>query len=186
MARKVLASRQQQQADSYVWSVPEGICSGRYRLDAAAAPERPSVRAAADLGRRAVQRFDWRSALSVAPCTKALVVREHHDDDRQLHRTHDFARWVSRRFGLGRRAAVYQRRLRDRCEQRHVPRRLHAISRRDADVRPPGARELGAEAHDSGLSGVLTTRRRVNGGVSLLVIHGVYGPASFIGCHRRL
>lgn len=37
--------------------------------------------------------FDWEPVFSIAPRTKAPVVREHIDDDSQLQRTLEFARW---------------------------------------------------------------------------------------------
>ena len=37
--------------------------------------------------------FDWEPVFSIAPRTKAPVVREHIDDDGQLQRTLEFARW---------------------------------------------------------------------------------------------
>ncbi|MGP9747443.1 SOS response-associated peptidase, partial [Brachybacterium sp. AOP29-B2-41] len=37
--------------------------------------------------------FDWDAVFSIAPRTKAPVVREHIDDDSQPQRTLEFARW---------------------------------------------------------------------------------------------
>lgn len=37
--------------------------------------------------------FDWDPVFSIAPRTKAPVVREHIDDDGELQRTLEFARW---------------------------------------------------------------------------------------------
>lgn len=37
--------------------------------------------------------FDWEPVFSIAPRTKAPVVREHLDDEGQLQRTVEFARW---------------------------------------------------------------------------------------------
>lgn len=42
---------------------------------------------------RPAKAFDWDAAFSIAPRTKAPVVLEHIDDDGELQRTLEFARW---------------------------------------------------------------------------------------------